>query len=120
VTIEDAAELKLNQPHVVRLEARPRISKAKGKSPSATWCATRCACGRIASSSRGAWREALDMLQAMNTGHEGSISTIHATAARRAGTVGNDVMMAGMELPSRAIREQITAAIHLTVQVARW
>ena len=121
VTIEDAAELKLNQPHVVRLESRPPNIEGKGEITirdlvrnSLRMRPDRIIVGEV----RGG--EALDMLQAMNTGHEGSISTIHANSPRDAlARLETMVMMAGMELPSRAIREQITAAIHLTVQVAR-
>jgi pilus assembly protein CpaF len=121
VTIEDAAELKLNQPHVVRLESRPPNIEGKGEITirdlvrnSLRMRPDRIIVGEV----RGG--EALDMLQAMNTGHEGSISTVHANAPRDAlARLETMVMMAGMELPSRAIREQIAAAIHLIVQVAR-
>ena len=80
VTIEDAAELQLQQDHVVRLETRPPQHRRQGRGDhAATWCATPCVCGPTASSSaNAAAREALDMLQAMNTGHEGSMTTLHA------------------------------------------
>ena len=121
VTIEDAAELKLNQPHVVRLESRPPNIEGKGEITirdlvrnSLRMRPDRIIVGEV----RGG--EALDMLQAMNTGHEGSISTVHANTPRDAlARLETMVMMAGMELPSRAIREQIAAAIHLIIQVAR-
>jgi pilus assembly protein CpaF len=121
VTVEDAAELKLNQPHVVRLESRPPNIEGKGEITIRDLVrnALRMRPDRIiVGEVRGG--EALDMLQAMNTGHEGSISTIHANSARDAlARLETMVMMAGMDLPSRAIREQIAAAIHLLVQVAR-
>ena len=121
VTVEDAAELKLNQPHVVRLESRPPNIEGKGEVTirdlvrnSLRMRPDRIIVGEV----RGG--EALDMLQAMNTGHEGSISTVHANTPRDAlARLETMVMMAGMELPSRAIREQIAAAIHLIIQVAR-
>ena len=121
VTIEDAAELKLNQPHVVRLESRPPNIEGKGEVTirdlvrnSLRMRPDRIIVGEV----RGG--EALDMLQAMNTGHEGSISTIHSNSARDAlARLETMVMMAGMELPSRAIREQVAAAIHLIIQVSR-
>ena len=102
VTIEDAVELQLQQDHVVRLESRPRTSRARARSPSATWCATRCVCGRTGSSSaRSAAASALDMLQAMNTGHDGSISTVHANSPRDAiARLETLVLMAGMDLPA--------------------
>jgi len=121
VTIEDAAELKLNQPHVVRLESRPPNIEGKGEIAirdlvrnSLRMRPDRIIVGEV----RGG--EALDMLQAMNTGHEGSISTVHANTPRDAlARLETMVMMSGMDLPSRAIREQIAAAIHLIVQVTR-
>jgi pilus assembly protein CpaF len=121
VTIEDAAELKLNQPHVVRLESRPPNIEGKGEITirdlvrnSLRMRPDRIIVGEV----RGG--EALDMLQAMNTGHEGSISTVHANTPRDAlARLETMVMMAGMELPSRAIREQIAAAIHLIIQLSR-
>jgi pilus assembly protein CpaF len=121
VTVEDAAELKLHQPHVVRLESRPPNIEGKGeiKIRDLVRNCLRMRPDRIVVGEvRGG--EALDMLQAMNTGHEGSISTIHANTPRDAlARIETMVMMAGMDLPSRAIREQVAAAIHLIVQVSR-
>jgi pilus assembly protein CpaF len=121
VTVEDAAELKLHQPHVVRLESRPPNIEGKGeiKIRDLVRNCLRMRPDRIiVGEVRGG--EALDMLQAMNTGHEGSISTVHANTPRDAlSRLETMVMMAGMELPSRAIREQVAAAIHLIVQIGR-
>jgi pilus assembly protein CpaF len=121
VTVEDAAELKLHQPHVVRLESRPPNIEGKGevKIRDLVRNCLRMRPDRIVVGEvRGG--EALDMLQAMNTGHEGSISTIHANTPRDAlARLETMVMMAGMELPSRAIREQVASAIHLIVQIGR-
>ncbi|MDW8343215.1 MAG: CpaF family protein [Verrucomicrobiae bacterium] len=121
ITVEDAAELKLHQPHVVRLESRPPNIEGKGevKIRDLVRNCLRMRPDRIVVGEvRGG--EALDMLQAMNTGHEGSISTIHANSPRDAvARLETMVMMAGMDLPSRAIREQIASAIHLIVQVGR-
>ena len=121
VTVEDAAELKLHQPHVVRLESRPPNIEGKGevKIRDLVRNCLRMRPDRIVVGEvRGG--EALDMLQAMNTGHEGSLSTIHANTPRDAvARIETMAMMAGMELPSRAIREQIAAAIHLIVQIGR-
>ncbi|MBI2237202.1 MAG: CpaF family protein [Actinobacteria bacterium] len=121
ITIEDAAELKLQQPHVVRLEFRPPNIEGRGEVTIRDLVrnALRMRPDRIVVGEvRGA--EALDMLQAMNTGHDGSISTIHSNSPRdslsRLETV---VMMAGMELSSRAVREQIASAIQLIVHQAR-
>ena len=121
VTIEDAAELKLEQPHVVRLESRPANLEGKGAIPirelvrnSLRMRPDRIVVGEC----RGG--EALDMLQAMNTGHEGSLTTIHANSARDAlSRVETMVLMAGYDLPVRAIREQVAGAINLVVQVSR-
>jgi pilus assembly protein CpaF len=121
VTVEDAAELKLHQPHVVRLESRPPNIEGKGeiKIRDLVRNCLRMRPDRIVVGEvRGG--EALDMLQAMNTGHEGSISTIHANSPRDAlARMETMVMMSGMDLPSRAIREQVAAAIHLIVQISR-
>lgn len=121
VTVEDAAELKLHQPHVVRLESRPPNIEGKGeiKIRDLVRNCLRMRPDRIVVGEvRGG--ECLDMLQAMNTGHEGSISTVHANTPRDAlARMETMVMMSGMELPSRAIREQIAAAIHLIVQIGR-
>jgi pilus assembly protein CpaF len=121
VTIEDAAELKLQQPHVVRLEARPPNIEGKGQVSirdlvrnSLRMRPDRIVVGEV----RGA--EALDMLQAMNTGHDGSISTIHCNSPRDAlSRLETITMMAGMDLGSRAIREQIASAIQLIVYQQR-
>ena len=121
LTIEDAAELRLNQPHVVRLESRPPNIEGRGEITirdlvrnSLRMRPDRIVVGEV----RGG--EALDMLQAMNTGHEGSISTIHANSPRDAlARLETMVMMSGMELPSRAIREQIASALHLLVHESR-
>ena len=121
VTVEDAAELKLHQPHVVRLESRPPNIEGKGeiKIRDLVRNCLRMRPDRIVVGEvRGG--EALDMLQAMNTGHEGSISTVHSNTPRDAlARLETMVMMAGMDLPSRAIREQIASAVHLIVQIGR-
>jgi pilus assembly protein CpaF len=121
VTIEDAAELRLNQPHVVRLESRPPNIEGSGEI-------------RIRDLFRNALRmrpdrviigecrgpEALDMLQAMNTGHDGSLTTIHANSQRDAlSRIETMVLMAGFDLPVRAIREQVASALDLVVHTAR-
>jgi pilus assembly protein CpaF len=121
VTIEDAAELRLHQDHVVRLEARPANIEGKGevRIRDLVRNALRMRPDRIVV---GEIRDdaALDMLQAMNTGHEGSISTVHANSPRDAlSRVETMVMMAGMELPIRAIREHVSSAIDLIIQQAR-
>jgi pilus assembly protein CpaF len=121
VTIEDTAELKLNQTHVVRLEARPPNLEGKGEISIRDLVrnALRMRPDRIII---GECRsgEALDMLQAMNTGHEGSMTTLHANTARDAlGRIETMVMMAGFDLPIRVIREQITSAVDMIVQVSR-
>jgi pilus assembly protein CpaF len=121
VTIEDAAELQLQQPHVVRLETRPPNLEGSGEITmrdllrnSLRMRPDRIILGEI----RGA--EALDVLQAMNTGHDGSMSTIHANAPREALTrLENMVGMTGINLPSKAVRTQIAAAVHLIAQVNR-
>jgi pilus assembly protein CpaF len=121
VTVEDAAELKLHQPHVVRLESRPPNIEGKGeiKIRDLVRNCLRMRPDRIVVGEvRGG--EALDMLQAMNTGHEGSISTVHSNTPRDAlARLETMVMMAGMDLPSRAIREQVAAAVHMIVQIGR-
>ncbi len=121
VTIEDAAELLLNQPHIVRLESRPPNVEGTGEI-------------RIRDLFRNALRmrpdriiigecrgpEALDMLQAMNTGHDGSLTTIHANSQRDAiSRVETMVLMAGFDLPVRAIREQIASALDIVVHTSR-
>jgi pilus assembly protein CpaF len=122
VTVEDAAELQLRQEHVVTLEARPANIEGKGAIPIRELVrnALRMRPDRIiVGECRGG--EALDMLQAMNTGHEGSLTTVHANSPRDALIrIENMVMMAGFDLPVRTIREQIASAIHLIVQIARF
>ncbi len=121
VTIEDAAELQLRQPHVVRLETRPANIEGKGRISirdllinSLRMRPDRIVVGEC----RGP--ETLDMLQAMNTGHDGSLTTIHANSTRDAvARVETMVMMAGFELPVRAIRQQFASAIHVIVQAQR-
>ncbi|HUB10742.1 MAG TPA: CpaF family protein [Acetobacteraceae bacterium] len=121
VTVEDTAELRLQQPHVVRLETRPASLEGKGEITQRELMknALRMRPDRIIIGEvRGG--EAFDMLQAMNTGHDGSMSTIHANTTRDALTrVENMVQMGQMGLPSRAIRTQIVSAIELIVQVER-
>ena len=121
VTIEDAAELRLNQPHVVRLESRPANLEGRGevKIRDLVRNALRMRPDRIVvGEARGA--EALDMLQAMNTGHDGSLTTVHANSARDSlSRIETMVMMAGFDLPVRAIREQVSSAVDLVVQTAR-
>ncbi|HEY2743615.1 MAG TPA: ATPase, T2SS/T4P/T4SS family [Polyangia bacterium] len=122
ITIEDAAELTLGQPHVVTLETRPRNMEGKGEYTIRDLVrnALRMRPDRIiVGECRGG--EALDMLQAMNTGHDGSLTTIHANSAAEAvARMETLVLMAGLELPARAIREQIAASIHVIVQQARF
>jgi pilus assembly protein CpaF len=121
LTIEDAAELQLQQPHVVSLEARPANAEGTGevKIRDLVRNALRMRPDRIVVGEvRGA--EALDMLQAMNTGHEGSLTTVHANSPRDAlSRIETMVLMAGYELPVRAIREQIASAINVIVQLER-
>jgi pilus assembly protein CpaF len=121
ITIEDAAELRLQQPHIVRLEHRPPNIEGKGEVSIRDLVrnALRMRPDRIiVGEVRGA--EALDMLQAMNTGHEGSISTVHANSPRDVlSRLETMVLMAGTELTVRAIREQIASAIDLIVQQSR-
>jgi pilus assembly protein CpaF len=121
VTIEDAAELQLRQPHKVRLESRParidgtgRISIRELVVNALRMRPDRIVIGECRSG------EALDMLQAMNTGHDGSLTTIHANSPRDTlARLETLVLMSGVDLPQRAIREQIASAIHIIVQQAR-
>jgi pilus assembly protein CpaF len=121
VTIEDSAELQLPQPHVARLETRPANIEGKGEitirdlvKNSLRMRPDRIIIGEC----RGG--EALDMLQAMNTGHDGSLTTAHANTPRDAiSRMETMCLMAGMDLPVRAIREQIASAVHLIIQQAR-
>jgi pilus assembly protein CpaF len=121
VTIEDAAELQLQQEHVVTLEARPPNVEGKGeiKIRDLVINALRMRPDRIVVGEvRGG--EALDMLQAMNTGHDGSLTTLHANSPRDAlRRLETMVLMSGMDLPVRAIREQIASAVDLIVHQAR-
>ncbi len=121
VTIEDAAELQLRQPHVVRLETRPPNIEGRGEvtQRSLVRNALRMRPDRIIlGETRGA--EAVDMLQAMNTGHEGSMTTIHANTVRDAlGRLENMLAMSGMNLPPKVARAQIAAAIGVVIQVSR-
>ena len=121
VTIEDSAELQLQQDHVVRLETRPANIEGKGAVTQRDLVrnALRMRPDRIVVGEvRGA--ESLDMLQAMNTGHDGSISTIHANSTRDAlSRLETQVLMAGIALPSRAMREYISSALDLLVHLAR-
>jgi pilus assembly protein CpaF len=122
ITIEDAAELRLSQPHVVRLETRPANMEGKGEFTIRDLVrnALRMRPDRIVvGECRGG--EALDMLQAMNTGHDGSLTTTHANSPEEAiARIETLVLMSGVELPTRAIREQIANSIHLVVQQARF
>jgi len=121
VTIEDAAELQLKQEHVVRLETRPPNIEGKGAVRqrqlvinSLRMRPDRIVVGEV----RG--EEAFDMLQAMNTGHEGSLTTVHANSPRDAlARVENMVSMANLNIPEQAVRQQIASAIHGVVQIAR-
>jgi pilus assembly protein CpaF len=121
VTIEDAAELQLHQEHVVRLETRPPNIEGKGAIQqrqlvinSLRMRPDRIIVGEVRS------EEALDMLQAMNTGHDGSLTTIHANTPRDAlGRLETMVAMANLNIPESAIRRQISSAIDVVVQVSR-
>jgi pilus assembly protein CpaF len=122
VTIEDAAELQLSQEHWIQLEARPANIEGKGQVTirdlvrnSLRMRPDRIVIGEC----RGG--EALDMLQAMNTGHDGSLTTLHANTARDAlSRLETMVLMSGMDLPVKAIREQIASAVHLIIQQTRF
>lgn len=121
ITIEDAAELRLQQDHVVRLETRPPNAEGEGEVAARDLVKNalrmrpdRIIVGEVRSG------EALDMLQAMNTGHEGSMTTIHANAPRDAlARLETMILMAGANLPDRAMREQISSALDLVIQVSR-
>ncbi len=121
ITIEDAAELQLQQEHVVRLESKPKNIEGKGEVTirdlvrnSLRMRPDRIVIGEC----RGG--EALDMIQAMNTGHDGSMTTTHANSPRDAiARLETLVLMAGMDLPQLAIRQQIAGAVHLIVQISR-
>ena len=122
ITVEDSAELKLGQPHVVSLEARPPNMEGKG-AIGIRDLVKNCLRMRpdriVVGECRGG--ETLDMLQAMNTGHDGSLTTVHANSPRDLiSRLEVMVMMAGMELPEKAIREQISSAVHVIVQQSRF
>jgi pilus assembly protein CpaF len=122
LTIEDPLELQLQQPHVISLEARPPNVDGRGEVTQRELLrnALRMRPDRIIIGEvRGG--EAFDMLNAMNTGHEGSLSTIHANAPRDAlARLENMVLMANLDLPMRAIREQMASALHLILQISRF
>jgi pilus assembly protein CpaF len=121
ITIEDAAELQLQQPHVVRLETRPQNTEGKGEVTQRDLVKNclrmrpdRIVIGEVRSG------EALDMLQAMNTGHEGSMTTIHANNTRDAlGRLEVMIAMAGYDIPLRALRQQVASAVQLVIQASR-
>ena len=121
VTVEDSAELRLRQPHVVRLETRPANVEGTGAVPQRMLVVNalrmrpdRIIVGEVRSS------EAIDMLQAMNTGHDGSLTTLHANTPRDAlGRLETMVAMADLNLPEKAVRTQIASAIDIVVQVSR-
>lgn len=121
ITIEDTAELQLQQPHVVRLETRPQNIEGKGEVPmralvrnSLRMRPDRIVLGEV----RGG--EVIDMLQAMNTGHEGSLTTIHANTSRDAlSRLENLVSMGGVNMLAKTLRQQISSAIHIVIQTAR-
>jgi pilus assembly protein CpaF len=121
VTVEDAAELQLDQPHVLRMESRPSNVEGQGQVTirdlvrnTLRMRPDRIIVGEVRDAA------ALDMLQAMNTGHDGSLSTVHANTPRDAlSRIETMVLMAGMDLPVRVIREQVASAINLVVQQAR-
>jgi pilus assembly protein CpaF len=121
VTVEDAAELQLQQPHVVRLETRPANIEGKGEVTQRALVknALRMRPDRIILGEvRG--EEAMDMLGAMNTGHEGSMATLHANTPREALTrLENMISMAAPNLPPKAMRQQIASAVGVVVQVSR-
>jgi pilus assembly protein CpaF len=121
VTIEDSAELQLRQPHVVRLETRPPNIEGRGEVPQRMLLVNalrmrpdRIIVGEVRSS------EAVDMLQAMNTGHDGSLTTVHANSPRDAlSRLETMVAMANLSLPEKAVRQQISSAINAVIQVSR-
>src|SRR4026208_483221 len=121
VTIEDSAELQLKQPHVVRLETRPSNIEGHGEGPQRLLLihALRVRPDRIIMGEcRGS--EAIDMLQAMNTGHDGSLTTLHANTPRDAlSRLETMISMANLDLPERAMRQQIASAINEVIQVSR-
>lgn len=122
ITVEDPIELKLQQPHVISMEARPPNIEGRNQVTQRDLVRNtlrmrpdRIIVGEVRSG------EAFDMLQAMNTGHEGSLTTVHANSCRDAlARIENMVLMAGLDLPVRAIREQMASALHLVTQLARF
>ena len=122
ITLEDSAELQLQLPHVLRLETRPANIEGKGEITlrdlvrnALRMRPDRIVIGEVRSG------EAFDMLQAMNTGHEGSLTTVHANNARDAlARLENMIFMSGMDMPAKAIRKQISSAIHLVIQLTRF
>jgi len=121
ITVEDSAELQLGQEHVVRLETRPKNIEGEGEVSirDLVKCCLRMRPDRIVVGECRAG-EALDMLQAMNTGHDGSLTTIHANSPRDCiARLETLVMMSGVNMPLKAIREQIASAVHLIIQQAR-
>ncbi len=121
ITVEDPTELRLQQGHVVSLEARPPSLEGKGEVTQRD-LVRNCLRMRpdriIVGEVRGP--EAFDMMQAMNTGHEGSLTTVHSNSPRDAlARIENMILMAGLELPMRAIREQLSSAVHLVIQISR-
>jgi pilus assembly protein CpaF len=122
VTVEDSAELRLDQPHVVSLEARPPNMEGKGAvviRDLVKNCLRMRPDRIVVGECRGG--EALDMLQAMNTGHDGSLTTVHANNPRDLiSRLEVMVMMAGMDLPEKAILEQIASAVHVVIQQSRF
>ena len=121
ITIEDSAEVQLHQEHVITLESRPANMEGKGRISIRDLVVNalrmrpdRIIVGEVRS------EETLDMLQAMNTGHDGSLTTIHANSPRDSiSRIETMVMMSGSELPSKAIRDQVSSAINIIVQQAR-
>src|SRR5439155_11673622 len=122
VTIEDGAELQLHQEHVGRMETRPKDINGEGEITTQRLVinSLRMRPERtVVGECRGG--EALDMLQAMNTGHDGSLTTLHANSPRDAlARLETMVLMSGMELPLRAIREQVASAVNLIIQQQRF
>jgi pilus assembly protein CpaF len=122
ITIEDPIELKLQQKHVIAMEARPPNIEGKNEVTQRDLVrnALRMRPDRIVVGEvRGP--EAFDMMQAMNTGHEGSLTTVHSNTARDAlARIENMILMAGLDLPVRAIREQMSSALHIIVHLTRF
>ena len=121
ITCEDAAELQLQQPHVVRLETRPPNLEGAGQITMRDLVRTACACGPSGSSSaKCAAPRRSTCLQAMNTGHDGSMGTLHANSPREAlSRMESMITMGGYALPTKTIREMITSSIDVIIQAAR-